>query len=68
VLEHTTLAMARLRFLFIAAKIWCHAGRTGVSYSDHCQEKGVLQRLIHRLRRIACHGGNYKPVIEVALT
>jgi hypothetical protein len=67
VLEHTTLATARLRFLFIAAKIWCHAGRTGVSYSDHYEEKGVLQRLIDRLRRIACHGGNYKPVIEVAL-
>ena len=34
-MQHTTLATARLRFLFLAAKIWCHAGRTGVSYSDH---------------------------------
>src|SRR6266852_1019307 len=33
--EHTTLATSRLRFLFIAAKIWRHSGRTGVSYSDH---------------------------------
>ena len=32
---HTTLATARLRFLFVAAKVWRHAGRTGVSYSDH---------------------------------
>ena len=30
-LRHTTLATARLRFLFVAAKIWRHAG-TGVSY------------------------------------
>ena len=28
-LRHTTLATARLRFLFVAAKIWRHAGRTG---------------------------------------
>ena len=34
-LQHTTLATSRLRFLFVAAKIWRHAGRTGVSYSDH---------------------------------
>jgi len=34
-LRHTTLATSRLRFLFVAAKIWRHAGRTGVSYSDH---------------------------------
>jgi hypothetical protein len=26
-LQHTTLATARLRFLFLAAKIWRHAGR-----------------------------------------
>lgn len=31
-LRHTTLATARLRFLFLAAKIWRHAGRVGVSY------------------------------------
>ena len=31
-LRHTTLATARLRFLFVAAKIWRHAGRTGISY------------------------------------
>jgi hypothetical protein len=36
-LRHTTLATARLRFLFVAAKIWRHLGRTGVSYSDHYQ-------------------------------
>ena len=30
-LRHTTLATSRLRFLFVATKIWRHAGRTGVS-------------------------------------
>src|ERR1700693_4798576 len=30
--RHKTLATSRLRFLFVAAKIWRHAGRTGVSY------------------------------------
>src|SRR5208337_2136490 len=30
-LKHTTLATARLRFLFVAAKIWRHAGRVGIS-------------------------------------
>ena len=52
-LRHTTLATARLRFLFIAAKIWRHAGRTGVSYGDHYEDKGLFGRLMDRLRRIA---------------
>src|SRR6058998_3867439 len=33
-LKHTTLATSRLRFLFLAAKIWRHGGRVGVSYSE----------------------------------
>jgi len=63
-LQHTTLATSRLRFLFIAAKIWRHAGRSGVSYSDHYEEKGVFQRLMDRLRRIA---PSYAPVMAPAL-
>ena len=66
-LEHTTLASARLRFLFIAAKIWSHAGRTGVSYSDHYEEQGVFQRLMDRLRSIVPHGQGYAPVMQPAL-
>jgi len=66
-LQHTTLATSRLRFLFIAAKIWRQAGRTGVSYSDHYEEKGVFQRLMDRLRRIAPRGGSYAPVMTPAL-
>jgi hypothetical protein len=67
-LRHTTLATSRLRFLFVAAKIWRHAGRTGVSYSDHYEEKGLFERLMNRLRRIALGGLEYRPVIEGALT
>jgi len=66
-LRHTTLATARLRFLFVAAKIWRHAGRTGVSYSDHYQEKGLFQRMMSRLRRIGPQGAGSAPVIQPAL-
>jgi len=52
-LQHTTLAIARLRFLFLAAKVWRHAGRVGVSYSDQYAERGLFQRLMDRLRTIA---------------
>jgi hypothetical protein len=66
-LRHTTLATARLRFLFVAAKIWRHAGRTGVSYSDHYQEKGLFQRMMDRLRRIGPQGAGSAPVMQPAL-
>jgi hypothetical protein len=65
-LRHTTLATARLRFLFVAAKIWRHAGRTGISYADHYEEKGVLNRLMTRLRAISLRRGNFRPVIHAA--
>ena len=66
-LRHTTLATPRLRFLFIAAKIWRHAGRTGISYSDHYEEKGVFQQLMERLRRITRRDSKLSPVIKPAL-
>ena len=66
-LRHTTLATSRLRFLFVAAKIWRHAGRTGVSYSDHYQERSVLERLMDRLRRIELQAYGYAPVMIPAL-
>ena len=66
-LRHTTLATARLRFLFVAAKIWRHAGRTGVSYSDHYQEKGMFERLMDRLRRITPRAPSLAPVMLPAL-
>ena len=66
-MKHTTLATARLRFLFVAAKVWRHAGRTGVSYSDQYQEHGLLQRLMDRLRAILPPGTDVVPVVETAL-
>ena len=67
-LQHTTLATARLRFLFLAAKIWSHAGRVGVSYSDHYAEQGIFRRLMDRLRAIARNGQRFGPVLATALT
>ena len=67
-LQHTTLATARLRFLFLAAKIWRHAGRVGVSYSDHYQEKGIFGRLLDRLRAITPDGQRFVPVLATPLT
>jgi hypothetical protein len=66
-IPHTTLATARLRFLFVAAKIWRHAGRVGVSYSDHHQERGLLDRLMQRLRLITPGASGFRPVIATAL-
>jgi hypothetical protein len=66
-MPHTTLATARLRFLFLAAKIWRHAGRVGVSYSDHYQEKGLFERLLERLRAIAGSASGFAPVIVTPL-
>jgi hypothetical protein len=66
-LRHTALATSRLRFLFVAAKIWRHAGRTGVHYSDHYEEKGVFERLMNRLRNIMPGAQGYGPVMTPAL-
>jgi len=65
-LKHTTLATARLRFLFIAAKIWRHSGRTGISFSDHYEDKGLFRRLMERLRAIKPRNNSFAPVIEGA--
>jgi hypothetical protein len=67
-LEHTRLATARLRFLFVAAKIWKHAGRVGISYSDQYAERGLLQRLMQRLREIATGPSGFLPVLARSLS
>ena len=67
-LKHTTLATARLRFLFLAARIWKHSGRVGISYSDQYQEKGLFQRLMGRLRGIASGSENFLPVLATSLS
>jgi hypothetical protein len=65
--KHVQLSTTRLRFLFLAAKIWCHGGRVGVSYSDHYEEKGIFQRLMDRLRAITKDGDGFAPVVPLAL-
>ena len=67
-LRHITLATARLRFLFIAARLWRHAGRVGISYSALYEDQGPLTELIQRLRRIRFRDGTWAPVIAHALT
>jgi hypothetical protein len=66
-MPHTTLATARLRFLFFAAKIWRHAGRVGVSYSDHYAEQGIFQRLMDRIRSITLVGAAFAPALPTPL-
>jgi hypothetical protein len=66
-LGHTTLATARLRFLFLAARIWSHAGRVGVSYSDRYAERSLFDRLMTRLRSMSASEGEFAPVIKAAL-
>jgi hypothetical protein len=66
-LRHTTLATSRPRFLFVAAKIWRHAGCTGLSYSDHYEEMGILSSLMDRLRWITPRREGYAPVMVPAL-
>jgi hypothetical protein len=39
-MKYTTLATARLRFLFIASKISRHSGRAKISFSDHYEDCG----------------------------
>jgi len=66
-LQHTTLATARLRFLFLAAKIVRHAGAVLVRYSDHYAEQGTMARLMDRLRSIVLNGNRFAPVLASAL-
>jgi hypothetical protein len=66
-MKHVQLSTTRLRFLFLAAKIWRHAGRVGVSYSDHYQEKGIFQRLMDRLRSITDGANGFAPVVPTTL-
>jgi Transposase DDE domain group 1 len=66
-LRHTTLATARLRFLFLAAKIVRHAGSVLVRYSDHYAEQGTMARLMDRLRAIALNNDHFSPVVATPL-
>jgi len=61
------LVTARLRFLFVAAKIWRHSGRVGIRYSHQYPERGLFQRLMDRLRNIASRQGKFQPVLVSVL-
>jgi hypothetical protein len=63
-MQHTTMATARLRFLFLAAKLWKHGRRVGVHYGDHYEDKSVFQRLMDRLRGIAGESPSFTPVLH----
>src|SRR6266853_1199213 len=67
-LQHTRLATARLRFLFVAARIWKHSRRVGISYSDQYAERGLFQRLMKRLREIATGPAGFSPVLATPLS
>lgn len=64
--QHTTLGIQRLRFLFIAAKIWTHANRGGIHYSDQYPERGLFERLMKRLRSVRARDGKFPPVVASA--
>jgi len=65
--RHTTLVTARLRFLFVAAKIVRHAGAVLVRYSDHYAEQGKMGRLMDRLRKIVRAENHFTPVVASPL-
>ena len=60
--------VTRLRFLFVAAKIWKHSGGVGISYSDQYAERGLFQRLMKRLREIATGPAGFLPVLATSLS
>lgn len=66
-LTHRTMATTRLRMLYLAARIWRHAGQTGISYGSHYQERGLFDSLMERLRAIQRNPNGYGPVVPVPL-
>ena len=66
-LTHRTMATTRLRMLYLAARIWRHGGRTGISYGSHYQERGLFNTLMERLRSIERKSNGYGPVVPTPL-
>jgi hypothetical protein len=52
----------------VAAKIWKHSGRVGISYSDQYAERGLFQRLMKRLREITNGPAGFLPVLATPLS
>ncbi len=66
-LTHRTMSTTRLRMLYLAARIWRHGGRTGISYGSHYQERGLFDSLMERLRAIERKPNGYGPVVPTPL-
>src|SRR5256884_7974065 len=56
-MKHTQLSTTRLRFLFLAAKIWSHGGRVGVSSTS---KRSSSNNLHHRENANRDHQGKTK--------
>jgi len=57
--QRTTLATARMKYLFIAAKIVRHAGGGRIRYSREYEEQGRFHTLMDRLRSIRSVAGRF---------
>lgn len=57
--QRTMLGTARLKYLFIAAKVIRHARRGKIRYSREYEEQGRFHRLMERLASIRCVGAQF---------
>lgn len=62
-LDQLRLATTRRRLFFLGAKIWRHAGRVGVSFSNHYARQPLLNRLIDGLRSVVPKAGRFGAVL-----
>ncbi len=68
VYKRTMLSTARLKYIFLAAKIISHSGRTRICYSDHYQYKEKFHALMHRLRQVRRQGERFLPVFKTPIS
>jgi hypothetical protein len=66
-LKYNTLAIACLRSCFWRRRSGATPVASVVSYSDHYGERGLFQRPMERLRRIAPGETTFQPVLGTAL-
>jgi hypothetical protein len=66
-LTHRTIGTARLRLLYLAAKITRHGGRTEIHYGSQYQERERFDVLMARLRSIERRMDGFVPVVATPL-
>lgn len=66
-LKHQTVGTARLRMLYLAARITRHGGRTEIHFGSQYQERDRFDKLMARLRSIERGLNGFAPVIETPL-